>query len=257
MLELLKSEGFRERVKAFLCANIRASAAGLETAEAVKNVPNNVEIAFSRPPHPDSEDYENQIKLYELQLVRAKQVHTCELRRCIVYDSKGLPKCKRRAPFEIAVEEYIDEAGNWAPKRLYAYLNNWNPATLIHGRCNNDAKFLSNGCDTLNIGEYVFSYTGKKQGKNHNLSALMAKGYAFHGQCRDTMNSLQDENRLLIFRLVHTINREQELAAPMVVSYLMGWGDIYCSHHYTPIFWSSFASALLREFPELLPTKNQ
>jgi hypothetical protein len=47
MLELLKSEGFHEQVKAFLCANIRASAAGLETAEAVKDVPNNVEIAFS------------------------------------------------------------------------------------------------------------------------------------------------------------------------------------------------------------------
>jgi hypothetical protein len=140
---------------------------------------------------------------------------------------------------------------------LYGYLNNWNPTTLIHGWCNNDAKFLSNDHNTLNIGEYVFSYTGKKQSKNHNLSALMAKGYAFHRQRSDTTNNLQDENQLLIFRLVHTINREQELAAPMVVSYLMGWGDIYRSHHYTQIFWSSFASALLREFPELLPTKNQ
>ena len=90
---------------------------------------------------------------------------------------------------------------------------------------------------------------GKKQGKNHNISVLIAKGYAFHGQCHDTMDSLQDEQQLLIFRLVHTRNCEQVLATPMVMSYLMGWGDIYCSHHYTPIFWSLFTGAILREFP--------
>lgn len=85
----------------------------------------------------------------------------------------------------------------------------------------------------------------------------MAKGYAFHEQRSSKADSLRDEQRLLIFRLVHTINREQELAAPMVMSYLMGWGDIYRSHHYTPIFWSSFTSALLKIFPELSPTKKR
>jgi hypothetical protein len=43
----------------------------------------------------------------------------------------------------------------------------------------------------------------------------------------------------------------------MVMSYLMGWGDIYHSHHYTAIFWSSFTGAILREFPDLSPTKKQ
>jgi len=31
----------------------------------------------------------------------------------------------------------------------------------------------------------------------------------------------------MLFRLVNTVNHEQELAAPMVMSYLMGWGDTY------------------------------
>lgn len=85
----------------------------------------------------------------------------------------------------------------------------------------------------------------------------MARGYAFHGQCSNKAQTLRDDQHLLIFRLVHTINREQELAAPMVMLYLMGWGDIYQSHHYTPIFWSSFTSALLKVFPEISPTKAQ
>ena len=66
ILDLLKSEEFHECVKAFICANVHAYAEGLETDEAVKNMPNKADIAYSQPPHPDSEDYENQIKLYEV-----------------------------------------------------------------------------------------------------------------------------------------------------------------------------------------------
>lgn len=64
------------------------------------------------------------------------------------------------------------------------------------------------------------------------------------------LDQLQTQ-RLLLFRLLHSINREQEIAAPMVDSLLMGWGDVYRSHHYSPIYWSTFKSALLREIPSL------
>ena len=116
MQELLKDDRFREHIWAFLHANIHAYAPGFETVETVKNIPNNIDIAYSWPPHPDNKDYKEQIQLYETHVARAKQVHTCEPCRCIIYDSQGQPKCKRRAPFEHAKEEYVDEAGNWAPK---------------------------------------------------------------------------------------------------------------------------------------------
>ncbi|KAL4062351.1 hypothetical protein J3A83DRAFT_4194772 [Scleroderma citrinum] len=64
-------------------------------------------------------------------------------------------------------------------------------------------------------------------------------------------SDLQEHHHLLLFRLMHTINHEQELAAPMVISYLMGWQDTYHSHNYVTIFWSSFLSALLTVYPEL------
>lgn len=70
-----------------------------------------------------------------------------------------------------------------------------------------------------------------------------------HTERTPYFQDLRNQQRLLLFRLVHTINREQELAAPMVMSYLMGWGDTYRSHHYTPIYWSSFVFALLTAFP--------
>ena len=91
----------------------------------------------------------------------------------------------------------------------------------------------------------------KKQSKSHNMSAILARGFAYHTKQSSYMDSLRDTQRLLLFRIVNTINREQELAAPMVMSYLMGWGDVYRSHHYVPIFWNSFIGALVKAYPEL------
>ena len=34
----------------------------------------------------------------------------------------------------------------------------------------------------------------------------------------------------------------------------MGWRDTYRSHHYSPLYWSSFIRALFKEFPDLCVT---
>ncbi|KAJ6625144.1 hypothetical protein B0H10DRAFT_1747141, partial [Mycena sp. CBHHK59/15] len=185
-----------------------------------------------------------------------EQVHTCQVRRCLIVTKSGQLRCKRRAPFVCSEKDFIDEGGNWGQKRVYEFMNGWIPGILVNVRCNNDAKLLTNGRDTMNTTYYVAGYAAKPQQLNYNVSAILAKGYAIHlarlAQDRDTLqvvDDLRDKQRLLLFRLVHTINREQELGAPMVMSYLMGWGDTYCSHHYTPIYWSSFVGALLGAFP--------
>ena len=141
-----------------------------------------------------------------------------------------------------------DEDGHWRAKRLYAYMNGWSPHIAICCRCNNDIKILTNGGDTKNVTWYVTGYAAKKQNKTHNMSAILARGYAFHLDHSAYVDEIRDNQRLLLFRLVNTINREQELAAPMVVSYLMGWGDVYRSHSYIPIYWSAFNGAIWRVF---------
>ena len=99
------------------------------------------------------------------------------------------------------------------------------------------------------------NYTTKEQHKTQNMSAILAKGYAYHLQYSTYLDSLRDNQRVLLFRLVNTINREQELSGPMVISYLMGWGDVYRSHHYTPIYWSTFVALLLTSYPQLQSTR--
>ncbi|KAF8546298.1 hypothetical protein OG21DRAFT_1527921 [Imleria badia] len=112
-----------------------------------------------------------------------------------------------------------------------------------------------NGGDTKNLSFYVVStYQTKKQGKNYNASAVMAKAYGFHLEHSATGNyiqGLQDQQQLLLFWLAHAMNQQQELAAPMVLLYIMGWGDVMRSHCYSTIFWATFEHALLCCFPSL------
>jgi hypothetical protein len=251
MHKLLQHAEFQAQIVAYIKANLRAYVPGLESADDVKRIPNEPQIAYSRPINPDDPEYDTQIVDFERRLARGKQVHTCELRRCLVPNKQGHYQCKRRAPFECSLEDFVSESGQWKPKRLYAFMNGWNPAVLVNCRCNNDAKFLTNGSETRGSSFYITGYATKKQNKNHNMSAIMAKGYAYHLEHSKYLDDVRDEHRLLLFRLVHNINREQEISAPMVCSHLEGLGEKYCSHKYSPIYWSSFVGVLLKNHPEL------
>jgi hypothetical protein len=251
MEKLLKEEGFCQRLKNFVEANIRAYLPGLESAETIKEIPNEVEVAYSRPPNPNVLDYDAKLVDLEQRVAQAKQVHTCDSRCCLITGKQGGLICKRRAPFVKAIEDFVTEQGEWGMKPLFEFLNAWVPGLSINARCNNDVKFLMNAGQATNITFYITSYQTKKQGRNHNMSAVVAKGFAYHSERSTYLESLRDQQRLLLFQLVHMINREQELAAPMVMLYLMGWGDTYRSHHYTAIYWSSFATALMKVFLEL------
>ncbi|KAI6002078.1 hypothetical protein EDD15DRAFT_2473339 [Pisolithus albus] len=176
---------------------------------------------------------------------------TCEFRRCLVPSGTGAFKCKRRAPFPKAEEDFVRENGEWGPKRVFEYMNSWSPAISINARCNNDIKLLTNSKATTNLSFYITSYQMKKQGRTFNMSAVMAKAFAYHMQTSSYLDDLRNRQRLLIFWLVNTINREQEICAPMVMSYLMNWGDCYRSHRYANIYWTLFSNLLRDTYPQL------
>jgi hypothetical protein len=147
----------------------------------------------------------------------------------------------------------VSETGEWGSKRLHGYINTWIPGILLNARCNNDVKLLTNGGDTKNITYYVTTYAAKKQGQAYNVAAVLTKGFNYHKEhpLAEYIAELKQSSRMLIFRLVHAINREQEISAPMAMSYLMGWGDVYRSHTYSSIYWTAFVSKILQTFPDL------
>ncbi|KIY43878.1 hypothetical protein FISHEDRAFT_6397, partial [Fistulina hepatica ATCC 64428] len=161
--------------------------------------------------------------------------------------------CKRHAPFPLSRETFVDEDGNWCPRRLNAYLNSWNPTISTQLRCNNDIKFLTNGEATKNIAFYVTGYATKPQAKSHNICAMIASALLYHMKRSEEVeryyDSLHDSQRKLLFHMVNAVNRQQEIAMPMVVSYIMGWGDQYTMDLYTSVYWRIFMDALYDAYP--------
>ncbi|KAG9311369.1 hypothetical protein JVU11DRAFT_8476 [Chiua virens] len=130
-------------------------------------------------------------------------------------------------------------------------MNNFCPAITTTLFCNNDIKLLTNGEDTKDIMWYTTSYATKKQSKNNNVSALMAKALLYHESHSDYLTNILERNRLLIFRCQQAINREMELSGPQVMSHIMGFGDCIRSHHYVPLYWWSVQRLLESTFPQL------
>jgi len=159
---------------------MRAYLPGLETAQSIKKIHNEVEVAYSRPPNPKHTDYEKQLCDLERRVARSKNLHTCEVRRCLIPNKKGGLVCKWRAPFAVSDDDFFQEDGSWGPKHLYEMLNTWVPALTVNVRCNNDIKLLSNSRETMNVAFYITSYQTKKQGRNFNMSAVLVKGFAYH-----------------------------------------------------------------------------
>ena|SRR5260370_899644 len=122
---------------------------------------------------------------------------------------------------------------------------------LVYLCCNHDIKLLTNREDKKNICWYIMKYAMKPQSKMSNLSALLAQRLQYHLDNSQYMDSIQERNQHLVFCCFMTLNHNMEQSVAQVISYLMGWGDTFKSHHYVPLYWSSFSSHLEKEYPEL------
>lgn len=249
---LLRTDQFRNHLKSYIAETIHGYVPGLESVESLCAIPNNTEIAYRSPLSPDSARFDEEFLDLERRTARSKQLHTCSPQSCMSYDSQGRYRCKRGAPFPCFPDNFVDSQGRWGFKCLCPQLNGWSPPITVYCGCNNDLKLITNGEETCDCQHYFTTYMIKNQPQTTSLSELMAKEFAFHNYSLDRLNtSISDQHRLLIFRLTNRLNSAQELAAPMMISLLMGWKDSIQSHHYTCVFWNGFLSYLYRTFPDI------
>ncbi len=121
--QLFQLETFRSKMRAFIQANVQAYLPGLESASSVKAIPTDSQVSYSRPLAPSSPGYSKNVKVFELRLARSLQVHTCKVQHCLLTNKDGKLVCKRKAPWQIAAEDFVKEGGQWGPKRLYGFVN--------------------------------------------------------------------------------------------------------------------------------------
>jgi hypothetical protein len=249
MRELLQSDGFCDRVRRFIKSNIRADIDGAD-ASTVATFPTDKAASYSRPVDPRLPNYEIKARKAEKLLATTYQVHNCRPKACQNVIN-GRLVCKRKAPFEQSSEDYVSLDGSWAPRRIFQFFNNWCPPLLQCVRANHDIKLITNGGETKDITWYITNYATKKQRQSSNISALIAKRLAYHNVEEKWEPDIRAVNKRLLSRCANTLTRDHEFSGPEVISYLMGWGDRYISHHFTTIYWTAVSTALKRTFPEL------
>ena len=249
----LKNDLFREKILTFIKSSIRASIGDL-SHEQVAAIPKTPGVSYSRPVDPRMAT-ESEVEESERNLVRVLQYHQCSLAACLQV-IKGRIICKRRAPFPKAVQDWINEAGEWGPKRLCGFLNSWNPTIIRTIRSNHDIKLIM-GRDgqTATLTYYITNYATKKQQKSSNASALLAKRLAFVKKEERKQTDLNKLNKKLIQSCANCLTHDREFCAPEIMTYLMNWKDTYLSHHYVTIYWDSATSALKRTFPRIIPQR--
>ncbi len=248
MKERLLNSDFRNNIRQFITANIRAHLPGTEGVSTL-SIPHERTVAFSRPVDPRLPYYEEHSTDTEKRIARTVQVHQCS-QSCMKFSNRQLV-CKRRAPFPLANEDWIGEDGQWGPKRTYGYLNNWCPAILQSIWANHDIKLITNGMETKDIAWYITHYVAKKQNDSTNISTLLVKTFAFHHAAKNQLTDLSAINKKLVQQCGNSLSHQQELSAPEVVAYLMGWGDCFISHHFQIIHWNSIVQLLKKTFPVL------
>jgi hypothetical protein len=247
----LTTSSFREKVKDYIRETIRADLDERQTAE-VLEMPKVEAVSYSRPPDPRRNDAHAENQAEQL-MARTTQYHQCSYANCLKV-IKGRTRCKRRAPFPLAQRDWVDEEGNWGPKRFCAFLNNWNPPLMRTLRANHDTKLIMSGGETNVLTWYITNYASKKQNRSSNVSALLAKRVAFHAVEERGRTDLTNLNKRLIQRCANTLARDREFSGPEIISYLMGWGDRYESHHYIGISVDAIIRALKERFPGLRPS---
>ena len=246
--EALTTDVFRDKIKLYIKKTIRADLDEKRTAD-VLAIPRVDAVSYSRPLDPRNTDRDASDEAERL-IARTTQYHHCSFANCLKV-IKGRTTCKRRAPFPLSLKDWVDCYGNWGPKRLCAFLNNWNPPLLITLRANHDTKLIMSGGETNVLTWYITNYASKKQTRSSNVSALLAKRVAFHTVEERRRTDLTDINKRLIQRCANTLSRDREFSGPEIISYLMGWGDRYESHHYIGISAAGIIRAVKEKFPGL------
>lgn len=248
MKDRLQTTEFKSRIKKFIAANVHADLPGV-VGSSVLSLPKQKTIGFSRPLDPRLPNYAQLRENNEVTLARTVQMHQCGLGCMKLVNLRFV--CKRKAPFPLVRDDWVESDGNWGPKRTYGYLNNWNPEILQCVRANHDMKLITNRMETKDIAWYITHYVTKKRKASSNISALLANTIVSHKRDQNRTLDLTQLNKKLLQRCANTLSRQQELSAPEVISYLMGWGDRFVSHHFVTIHWYSVMSLLKATYPEL------
>ncbi|KAJ7881690.1 hypothetical protein B0H13DRAFT_1629900 [Mycena leptocephala] len=129
-------------------------------------------------------------------------------------------------------------------KRLHPRINNYNDLIIFLLRCNMDIKYVGSGEAAKALVYYVTDYITKGTLSTHvGLAALeyaIKRNNDKFDPTSDTSHNRAEVNRSLFTKTVMALMSKQEMSHQQVMSYLVGGGDCYTSHHFKIVKWGDF-----------------
>jgi hypothetical protein len=111
--QALSDDEYREKVKQYIKSMIRADLDNKGTAE-VRALQKVDSVSYSRPLDPRKPGDVSVMEAFERELARSTQLHQCSSANCLK-TVNGRTVCKRRAPFPLAPDDWVDSEGGWGP----------------------------------------------------------------------------------------------------------------------------------------------
>ncbi|KAJ7155909.1 hypothetical protein C8R43DRAFT_825594, partial [Mycena crocata] len=129
-------------------------------------------------------------------------------------------------------------------KRLHPRINNFNDLIMFLLRCNMDIKYVGSGEAAKALVYYVTDYITKGTLSTHvGLSALeyaIKRNDEKFDSSKPMFHDRAEVNRSLFTKTIMALMSKQEMSHQQVMSYLVGGGDCYSSHHFKIVKWGEY-----------------
>ena len=207
------------------------------------------------------ESFNKRLELDEIKLAEMCQRHE---HKSTCFKNWHGPPNQKECRFQLDPGNVIDktsfdiESGELTLRKLDGMVANFNSTMLRAIRCNMDIKFIGCGSDAKAVIYYITDYISKSQLKAHVAYATLELAVKKLAQYDPADDDVAVAGKKLLIKCANAMIGLQELSAPQVSSYLLGFEDHFTSHAFKQLFWKSFESHLNRELPspECYPDNN-
>lgn len=244
---------FGERLCRFIDDSI-SNGVPPEPAFMPENDPHPCRVRGPRPPPEDCtaeqrQEYERLRQCDIHRLAKSCQTHT-HTHSCYKYWKGGNERKECR--FNLDEAHHVDRTtidpvtGEIEYRIEDGMVNNFCVTILRAIRSNMDIKFIGSGASAKAILFYITDYITKSQLKAHVAYQILQAAVKKLENYNQSDDELTVKAKRMLVRCANALISQQELSAPQVVSYLMGYGDHYTSHRFRNLFWKSFENHIIR-----------
>jgi hypothetical protein len=121
-------------------------------------------------------------------------------------------------------------------------INNYCETIIKAVRCNMDIKFIGSGVSAKAILYYITDYITKTPLKTQVAYAALQAAVSKLCDNNQQVPGATDCARTMLIKCMNALIAKQELPAPQVASYLLGYDDFFTSHKFRSLFWTCFVS---------------